>query len=980
MYLKSIKALGFKSFADKTEIVINKGITGIVGPNGSGKSNIVDAIKWVLGEQSVKNLRGSVGMSDVIFTGSKSREAHTRASVSLIFDNSDHYLNSDFDEIEIKRVVYKAGENEYYINNSKVRLKDITDLFIDTGAGKESFNIIGQGQIADIVSSRPEERRSIFEEAAGVLKYKKRKEESLRKLDKTNENLERIKLIIKELEVNIEPLKSQSEIALKYKFFKEELQNIEIALVSKDIYALNEEHNFLQKEIEILNEEINNIDSTNTEDTSKIERLRLQNIKIDEEISKLNNKIINITNEISDLNSKKQVTSERKKYEVDDIKLQNNIISLKEQELSLKKIVAGLDKDISSVLDNIEKDQEKSKLLTDDYIVIKEKKDSLYRNINDSEKEKLTIQNKINIIENNLLNDNSVPYSVKSVLNNPRLEGIHNSLGKLIDTTMDYSLAIDTALGYMSNVIIVDNEVCAKNAINYLKDNKLGRATFFPLNVIKPKGIEDNLIERLKSINGFVDIASNLVNFENKYRNIITNQLGNVIVAKDLDSVNIIGKIIEYKYRIVSLDGEILHTGGSVTGGALKNNSSIISQKNELEFLNKELNNIEKDIKDNSIKLNNISEEFSIIEKDLLLTNTEIINKKEILNSKKVSLNSFELELNNITSELKGTKDVKENNLDKELLDIMDNLSKKEIEKELLIKDLENIKNDKYSINEEINLVEKNYREFNSIYNKKQNILKDNEIKINRVDIKLDNLLLMLNEQYNITYERAKEDYILDMDEKEARSKLNNLKYEIKILGEVNLGSISEYERVNKRYTFLTKQKEDLDNSIESLLKIITEMDEIMVNKFSETFELIKKEFELVFKKMFKGGKGILKLTSPENILETGVDIIAEPPGKKLSTIALLSGGEKTLTAIALLFSILNVKPVPFVVLDEVEAALDEANVDLFGKYLLEKKQLSQFVIITHKKRTMEYADVLYGITMQESGVSKLVSVKLDNN
>ncbi len=978
MYLKSISMHGFKSFADKTELLINNGIIGVVGPNGSGKSNIVDAIKWVLGEQSVKALRGTNSMSDVIFTGSKTREPHSRATVSLTFDNKDHYLNSEFEELEIKRVLYKTGENEYYINNSKVRLKDIVDLFTDSGAGKESFNIIGQGEISDIINNKPEERRSIFEEAAGVLKYKKRKEQSLSKLEKTSENLERIKLLINELELQVLPLKEQSEVALKYQGLKEELENIEIALITKDIHDLNEEHSSITSNLLILEKEIEEIDSTNNKDTSKVESLKLKEIKIDETLNKLNEKLLNITNELSELTTRKQVNLERKKYSVDDVKLENNIISLKEQELSNKKIISGIKKDIEEVTNSLDKLSEKKSILENEYNLISEKKVSLQRSIEDNNKNILDFQNKINIIENNLLNDNSVPFSVKSVLDNPRLNGIHNILGKLIDTDREYSLAIDTALGYMSNVIVVDNESNAKEAINYLKNNKLGRATFFPINIIKPKGIEESLLERLTNINGYIDIASNLVSFDSKYRNIITNQLGNVIVAKDLDSVNLIGKIIDYKYRIVSLDGEILHAGGSITGGILKNNNSTINQKNELEHLNKELNKENVLLEENLNKLQSLKEEYNIIENNIFYNNKEVINLNEQINSKSISLKEYELNWENLKEEINGTQDIKSNKLDSEITNIMEEYSNKEIEKENIIKDLNNLRNEKSSLVDEINQLEKNYKDFNSEYNKKQNILKDYEIKLSRIEVKLDNLLITLNEQYNMTYERAKDEYILELDENVARNKVNSLKYEIKNLGEINLGSISEYERVNKRYTFLSEQKSDLELSINNLMNIISEMDLIMITKFKETFEQISKEFETVFKKMFKGGKGILKYTNPDDILTTGIDIIAEPPGKKLNSIALLSGGEKTLTAIALLFSILNVKPVPFVILDEVEAALDDPNVDMFGNYLLEKKQNSQFVLITHKKRTMEYVDVLYGITMQESGVSKLVSVKLD--
>ena len=979
MYLKSIRANGFKSFADKIEFDIHQGITGIVGPNGSGKSNVLDAIRWVLGEQSVKALRGDGSMTDVIFAGSKSRGASTRASVSLTFDNTDHYLNSEFPELEIKRVVYKTGENEYYINNSKVRLKDITDLFLDSGAGKESFNIISQGAVADIINSKPQDRRVIFEEAAGVLKYKKRKEESIRKLDRTNENLERVNMLIDELYITLEPLKEQSEKAKLYLDYKKQLENIEIALIANDITALNEEYTKVKDNVQRLNAELEKLDLSNTSDSSKVEQLKLESIKLDNEIENRNNLIFTLNREIAELESKKQITIERQKYEVDDAKLQSNMVQLKEEVLTIQNNITSLTNELGSLKTELETKQLRSMELLKNNEDKKNKRNQVVINMNNLNRDIMNITNKIDILNENISNDSKLPFSVKSVINNFRLKGIHGVLGKLIDVPEKYVTAIETALGANNNVIVVDDESCAKQAINYLKENKLGRATFFPISVIKGKNVIYEDLNKVKELDGYIGTANELVKYNDEYTNIVMNQLGNVIVVDNIDTLNQCGKLLNYKYKIVSIDGEILFAGGAITGGTNKGNNGILNQKYELDKLKKEVNDKKYELSTLEGDLSKLNQECDKLSIDLESNQREVILLTEQVNLKEVSLNDLNRTYNAKNNELSGTQNVKDNTLDKELESILEEYYNKQSEKEKVEKELIKFKSNKSDLATEIATLEKEYREMNYQITQKQNELKSEEVKLGKMDVKLDNLLLTLNENYGMTYEKAAAEYELDIFEGTARLTVNNLKVKIKELGEVNTGSISEYERLSERHNFLSTQRDDLESSVSSLLSVIEEMDEIMKSKFVETFEKISVEFKNVFKKLFKGGDGVLELTDPEDILNTGIEISALPPGKKLNSIALLSGGEKTLTAIALLFAILNVKPVPFVVLDEVEAALDEANVDAFGSYLLSRKERSQFIIITHKKRTMEYADCLYGITMQESGVSKLVSVKLED-
>ncbi len=980
MYLKSIKAYGFKSFADKIDIELNNNITAIVGPNGSGKSNIVDAVKWVLGEQSVKTLRGTGSMSDVIFTGSKTRPAHNRASVSLVFDNTDHYLNSDFSEVEVKRVVYQSGENEYYINNSKVRLKDIINLFLDTGVGNESLNIISQRRIESIVDSKPIERRVIFEEAACVLKYKKRKEESIRKLEKTNDNLDKLNLLIDELDKTVKPLKEQSEKALKYNDLKEELKNIEISLIAKDITDINEKYTRIKDKIKSLEEESVEITNSNKEDLANIELKKLEVLKIEEEFNKKNNELIATVEQLSNLQSEKQITLERQKFELSKDSISNNLIKLKEEQMSLEKNIAIITKEkenLEKELKNLEKELSD---ISEKESILKVKKNSLNNKLNEYTMESYNLKSQKGVLENLIENDSKLPNSVKNILNNPRLTGVHNIIYKLINMDEKYITAIDTAMQSSGNFLVVDNEKVASKCINYLKENKLGRATFFPLNIIKPKSLDYETRNKLNEIDGFIATGDELVKYDNKYNNIIKNQLGNIIIVKDLEAANIAGKKIDYKYRIVTLDGEIIHAGGSLTGGSKKNNNSILKDKEDLKNIVFAIEKCSENIENTYEKLKNINkdlEEITIKEENI---NRKLINLKEEFNTKNNKLNELNNELKNKIDEISGNEDLKNGKLDLKIEEILNQVKELSSKKDIITIDIKNLKSKKDKINEDIEILQNSYHKIAVNYNKIQSEIKDSEIQIGKYDIKLDNLLLNLSDNYNMTYEKAKINYPLEIDENLARDKVSYLKKEILKLGEVNTGSIAEYERLNTRYEFLFNQKNDLIKASENLYEVINEMDEIMKEKFKTTFDKISLEFSKVFKTMFKGGNGKLVLTDPNDILNSGIDIIAEPPGKKLKSNSFLSGGEKTLTAISLLFSILNVKPVPFCILDEVEAALDEANVELFGKYLKEKETKSQFILITHKKKTMEYADILYGITMQESGVSKIVSVKLEEN
>lgn len=972
MYLKQIIAQGFKSFADKTILDLEPGITGVVGPNGSGKSNIVDAVRWVLGEQSVKSLRGGGNMTDVIFSGSKTRNPANHASVSLIFDNTDRYLNIDYREVEIKRIVFNNGDNEYYINKERCRLKDILDLFIDSGAGRDSYNIISQGDIASVLSDKPEERRIIFESAAGVLKYKKRKEEALRKLSRTNDNINRVNDIMTELESQLEPLKIQSESAKKYVEYKEELENIDISLIVYDIERLNIESKTNEdKKESILQESLNLEFDLNTK-SSELEKKKLDNIKLREESNKLNNDLLNSVKEVERINSEKLLIINAKKLDSNDVQLHNSILILKENKNNLNNKIDSLNVD----LDKIEKelvDIENSTIELDDKLIVlnKEKTNNNIK-LDSLTKDKINIDYQINTIKKNIENNSDLYYSVASILNNKSLKGINGVLGKLIDFDSKYSTMIDISLSSSSQFIVCDSDSDAKEAIKYLKQNNLGRATFLPLSEVSGRYVDEDTLNVVSNMKGFIDIASNLINYDSKYKKAIINQLGNIIVVDNIDNANIISKRINHRYRVVTLDGELLHVGGSITGGTIKKNSSIINDKLDLENKLKQIENLNKDINNVSLNIKEIDNKIYILKEKLHAYNNKKISLEQINKIKFELKEEYIDNIKNIDLEL-STKE----NITKEEDEIIKEYYEAVSKKDNISKNLDETNSKLEELSTDIETLENDIKLYNSKLNKsnRENNLLD--IEKTKIEMKLEQLLISLNEEYSMTFEKAKREYILYLDKDEARSRVDTLKNTIRDLGMVNLGAIDEFDRVNTRYEFLNDQKTDLFEAKETLNSIISEMDEIMKESFLSTFKEIQIEFKSVFKELFGGGTAELKLTDTKNILETGVEITALPPGKKLQHISLLSGGEKALTAIALLFSILRVRPVPFCLLDEVEAPLDEVNVNNFGTFLKEYENKTQFIIITHKKKTMEYTDTLYGITMQESGVSKLVSVRL---
>lgn len=977
MYLKEIVTNGFKSFADKMTISLDDETTCIVGPNGSGKSNIVDAVRWVLGEQSVKSLRGDGSMSDVIFAGSASRKAKNAASVELVFDNQDHYLNLDYTEVSVKRRVFRSGENEYFINQEKCRLKDIITLFLDSGVGKESFNIIGQGEVQRILSESKEERRLIFEEAAGILKYKKRKEEALRKLDKTHVSLERLSDIITELEAQVMPLKEQSKQAREYLALKEQLETLEIALLAYDIYTLSSEEETLKKKQQSLVSEVENLvgkgDLTSGQEVK--EKTNLD--KLEKDLSFHQQELLKVTEDVASLQGEIALLKAERSHHDQNAKeaqlqaLHTTVASLHKDSLSLKTKISLQEKEQA-------KKQEIISLRQKEIASSKLEKKQLEQNYGKIERDLFTIKNKIEILKTEEEKGSYLPSTVKRILNEKNLQGIYDTIGNVVTTKEKYAKALDIALSSSRNFIIVKDEKSATDAIGYLKNERLGRATFFPISVINKRTVDIVTKRKLEQIEGYLGVLADLVVTKELYQNIIYNQLGLVLVAEDMESALIISKEIDKRYKVITLSGDVINVGGSMTGGGNAKSRSPIMISQEISSLKKEQTFLESSKQKVLLQLNQHTERITTLEEMIYQQLREGNLLTEEIKTKQAKLKEIDETLTQNKKSLE-TLESDDTQLESKTASLIELFYQRSAYKEKLEMEVLSLQEEIVSKKKVVEELEADTKYKNAILRKKEEEKQQIEIELSRLDVKLTSYLDILTTEYSITYEKARQNYSLEVEHDQALAKVNNYKANIKRLGMVNLAAIEEYERVGSRYEFLLHQREDLVAAETTLLEIMDEMDEVMKEEFLKTFQIINSEFQKVFKELFQGGSAHLQLADEENLLTTGIEIIASPPGKKLSTINLLSGGEKTLTAISLLFAILNVRVVPFCIFDEVEAALDEANVDRFGTYLSHYKDKTQFLIITHKKKTMEYADTLYGITMQESGVSKLVSVKLDS-
>ena len=972
MYLKRIEMHGFKSFADRSIIEFKPGITGIVGPNGCGKSNINDAIRWVLGEQSAKSLRGS-NMADVIFNGSEGRKAQNLAEVTLVFDNSDHYLASDYEEIEITRRLYRDGnEAEYLLNKQHCRLKDIIDLMMDTGLGRDSLSIISQGNISSFADAKPEERRSIFEEAAGVAKYKKRKDESLRKLERTTENLERVQDIVYELERQIGSLKRQKEKAEAYLSYKQSLKDIEISLIVHEVKEIKKQTDELKKQIETLN-----LDQAETQNNeiiigNKSDIAKQKMFDLDIEVNKLQDELLVAMGKVSQLDAKKSELEAKRQYALsqntDDIdkQIENMRYVVQDALLEYNDRVKRYNQVNAEVKELLSKRQEVTEKSND----IKGTIEQLTRDI---QSDRMTKSQLVDSIENN----SGYPSGVRAIIQaNKSLSGYHGILGELLESKDGYDTAIQTALGNSSSFVVMKDDASARNAINYLKNNKAGRATFLPITNMKPRFVKDDDLTVISQMDGYLGIATEFITYPTRYKDVISSQIGNVLVAKDLKNANQISHYTYAKYKVVTLEGDVVNVGGSMTGGAYRQsqNQSLSSKKKELERLQIRLSEKES-------KLIHLKQTSTDLENQLMEVNNALMQKQisrgqleEFVKAKRAKLDASKAEYESLTHEKTEIQDFKSNNQENIVIVELNEARAKQDDLTQMIQEKRALRMQYVNENE---AYETELREMRATLAVISRQLSEHQVQVARYEGQIGTSLNRLNEEYQLTFEAALEIAKEEFDFSEAREEVLRLRTEIQALGNVNIDSIEEYAQVSGRYEDLEKQRLDLMAAQDMILKAISEMDMVMTEQFDGTFTKINEEFNLVFRRLFGGGNASVRYVDPDNILETGIDIEVQPPGKKVQNISLFSGGEKALIALSCLFAILRVRPVPMCLLDEVEAALDQANVERFAKFLKDFSNKTQFIVVTHRPGTMEECDALYGATMQESGITRLVSVQL---
>lgn len=1182
MYLKRIETIGFKSFADKTVVEFEQGVTAVVGPNGSGKSNISDAIRWVLGEQSAKSLRGGK-MEDIIFAGTSTRKPLNFAEVTLVLDNSCGSLPIDYEEVSITRRVYRTGDSEYLINKQKVRLKDVVDLIMDTGIGHDSLSIISQDKVKAIVEARVEDRRVIIEEAAGVLKYKMRKKEATRKLESTSDNLSRVQDIIFELEDQVEPLRKQSEQAEKYMVLKQECSDSEISVLAYDIKTLNDQMERSKKERKDVEFEHVSINAKIANDERRRDTLKQNQQAQERQLEQLQADLVETSEWIQKLQGQRDVLKERHKNASSnkeelaeqqaqlESRLETSQVELKTAEEAMTKTKTSLEtkqsqlqkvseeyqhleenlkiqldttreayfedvnrlasvknqyiainqqiKRTETTLDRINEDEEKA-LLDRDALVqeqetfkaqygkfetsLKEKRD-LYQQLYKEHQQRLKqaemetnrhrhLTHQLDKMNNRLqwLEDAQKDFSgfnegVKKILKareQGQVSGIEGAVAELVTVPKELELAMDVVLGPVMQQIVTTNDDSAKKAIDFLKKHHAGRATFLPLNVIKSRLLPMDVQNRIQGNQDVVGVASQLVGYDQRYRQIVENILGNIIVTKDLNVAKNLAKQLNYRYRIVTLEGDVINAGGAMTGGAVKRQgSSLLRQKNEIEDCQRQIQQLTDELEQSKVlqeewaqtvkqsekelqkvqlagerlkekmsevnqqklafeyreksqnereqllrierreheaelkqlveKNNQLAEDRLVLEqrieeaKATIETLEEQLEQQEELKSQllqqmtelKVDVAKLETALHNECAtfeRLKGETEQARTRL-KELLDkiaeseqallgnddevvqLEANLAEKKEKREGIIEQIQDQRVTLTKVSQELETLEREVRESHKVQQKMAESLNQLDVSIGKVDVEMDIMIKKLEEEYQMTFDHANENYPLKGSIEEIKSRIRSIKGQIAALGEINVGAIQEYQRVKERYDFLTTQRDDLIEAKATLEETINEMDQEMTVKFKETFDLVREQYMEIFKKLFGGGSADLVLTDPHDLLHTGVEIIAQPPGTKLKTSNLLSGGQKALTSIALLFAILKVRTVPFCVLDEVEAALDEANVARYANYLKAFSNETQFIVITHRKGTMEKADVLYGVTMQERGVTKLVSVRMDN-
>ena len=964
MFLKRIEMHGFKSFADNIVINFENPITGVVGPNGCGKSNISDAIRWVLGEQSVKSLRGEK-MTDVIFAGTENRKPMDMAEVTLVFDNTNRQLNSDLDEVELTRRIYNTGDDseaEYLINKRNVRYKDILDLVMDTGLGKNSLSMISQGNVMSFAEAKPYDRREIFEDAVGVAKYKKRKIESLNKLERTKENLDRTFDILNELERQVSPLKRQAKKASIYREKKARLEQIEVAVLVNEIQQLNNEKIELEKSLFDLetNSTMHQATIQVHENSTFESKNKLK--EIDKQINQNTESLVNTINEIGILEQRKTELDEKRKYALEmgssEEKIKEMESMINEAKFEFEDRVERLNK-VKAEIDLLNKNLEEIAIKLADASL---KKDEISNVVN-------RMENRIEVLKN-VLEDpftSANQSGVQAIMSNKQsFYGIMGVIGQEIKPNDGYEEAINRALaGSVYHIVTKDEDSC-KKAINFLKKNKTGRATFLPITVLKEHHIKQEDMIICKNTNGYLGIASEFCSCSPEYEIVRDSLLGNIIVTDNLDNANNLAYLTNFSYKIVTLEGEIIHKGGSITGGKVKNEVSIVTAQAELNRIESEILSYRAE-KELSIKeYNKLIKEKDEYDSQITEKRISMAQLEPIVDTKRAKYEKLKTDYESIV--IKDGEAVTDS--------IVQNLADMYAKRDQLSTSLKMRKDERMRLSAEIDRKDQQIRQIRrQLDETKNNVAEANTSKA-VLETKLENDLARLASEYQMTFEYALENNNVQIDDN-AKEEVINLRREIANLGNINMSAPEEFDEVNERYEFLKKNYDDLIASRDKILATIDEMDEIMKSQFKETFDKINEELPNTFKKLFGGGRAKLVLEDPTDILNSGIDVDVQPPGKAVKSIRLFSGGEKSLIAISVLFAILKVSPEPLIVFDEIESALDIANVERFAKYTKEFTDKSQFIIISHRSGTMEQCDELYGVTMQEHGVSQMLRVKL---
>lgn len=962
MFLKRIEMQGFKSFADRVVINFENSITGVVGPNGCGKSNITDAIRWVLGEQSVKNLRGST-MEDVIFNGSADRLKVNLAEVTLVFDNTNRALNSELDEIEVTRRLYRNKEAEYLINRNKVRLKDVVDLILDTGLGKDSLSMISQGNITQFAESKPIERRGIFEEAAGVAKYKKRKLESLAKLERTKENIDRIQDIVNELEKQVSPLKRQARKAEIYREKKQRLEQIETSVLVNEIDHINEN-------IDELNKELFNMESSSTMQQTTINVHEVQNQQsrkdmnnLEREINSNQDKILKVINEIQILETRKIELDEKRKYAIE-------IGDSKQKISELQQLLEEAKLEYDDRQSRYEAFQTEIELLSNKLHQVAFDITDTNQSFEENNSILRRLQNRKDVLENIIKEPFNNQSGVKAIVDNKSsLNGVLGVVGQVLKPHDGYEEAISVAIGGALYNIVTNDESSARNAINFLKRNQSGRATFLPLTVLNPRYISKEHQIICDNNKGYLGVASEFIDNESQFDLVKESLLQNVVVVDNLENGNYLASLVKYNYKIVTLEGDVIHRGGSMTGGKLKNNTSLIT-------VEKELNDVKKRIESQNatvtLTLNKLQETQKIkytIESSLTENRIAMAHLEPVVEAKRAKYERLKNDLEQL--------DPNQNETTVSIADdVVINLNTSYSLRDELTMSIRSMRENRTKLHSEVERREAHIRQLRKNYEETNSKMNEIKIHLAKMETNLINFLERLANEYQMTYDYAKSK-VVDEPLENAREEVIKLRHEIDNLGNINMNAPEEYTEVNTRYEFMLSQVNELIESRDKLLNAIDEMDTTMTKKFSEMFTLINKEFNDIFRSLFGGGKASLVLEDSNDILNTGIDIDVQPPGKSITNIRLLSGGEKSLIAICVLFAILKVKAVPLVIFDEVEAALDQGNVERFAKYLNQFTENTQFIVVTHRPGTMSECNVLYGVTMQKQGVSQMLKVEL---